>query len=162
MIDMMILKGLFCQHYSEMKHLARTMLYADEEAEDVVHDVFVRLMQSRLLPSEEKARSYLMTAVCRGCIDRIRQKSLREQVRNLYWEEAETDLQHIEERMEMLDAICDYAENRLEEPHRTIFRLRFKEGMTLKEIAQQLDMNLKTVFKYLSLSITTVKEQFRQ
>ena len=37
MIEKTTVHRLFCQHYSEMMRLARTMLYDDEEAEDVVH-----------------------------------------------------------------------------------------------------------------------------
>ncbi|MBR1520553.1 MAG: sigma-70 family RNA polymerase sigma factor [Bacteroidaceae bacterium] len=161
MIDKTILQRLFCQHYSEMIHLARTLLYDGEEAEDTVQDVFVRLMEADMLPSESKMRAYLMTAVHNGCVNRIRQKSVKEQAKNLYCTETETDMRYIEERLETLDAVCDYADSQLAEPHRTIFRLRFKEGLMLKEIALQLDMNLKTVFKYLSQSIQRVKEHFR-
>lgn len=168
MIDRTTLQRLFRQHYSEMNRLARTLLYDDESAEDVVQDVFVRLMDADILPAEDdgehqspKMRAYLLTAVRNGCINRIRQKSLREQVKNLYSIEAETDTQYIEQRTETLEAVCDYADGYLAEPHRTIFRLRFKEGLTLKEIAQQLDMNLKTVFKYLGQSICRVQQQFR-
>jgi len=168
MIDRTTLQGLFCQHYSEMNRLARTLLYDDEAAEDVVQDVFVRLMDADILLAEgddesqsSRMKAYLLTAVRNGCINRIRQKSLREQVKNLYSIEAETDMQYIEQRTETLEAVCDYADSHLSEPHRTIFRLRFKEGLTLKEIARQLDMNLKTVFKYLGQSICRVQQQFR-
>ena len=150
MIDRTTLQRLFCQHYSEMIRLARTLLYADEAAEDVVQDVFVRLMDA-----------YLLTAVRNGCINRIRQKRLSEQVKSLYSIEAETDMLYIEERTEKLEAICDYADSHLTEPHCTIFRLRFKEGLTLKEISRQMDMNLKTVFKYLGQSVLRVQQQFR-
>lgn len=161
MIKKTILQGLFCQYYNEMFHLARTLLYADEDAEDTVQDVFLRLMEADILPTPEKTRAYLMTAVRNGCINRIRKKSIIEQVKSLYSVEADSDMKYIEERLETLDAVCDYADNHLTEPHRTIFRLRFMEGMTLKDISQQIDMNLKTVFKYLSQSIQNIKEQFR-
>lgn len=162
MIDKTILHSLFCQHYSEMKHLARTLLYTEEEAEDTVQDVFVRFVEaSRKGATPKNAKAYLMTAVRNSCINRIRQKSLTEQVKNLYSIDAEADLRYVEERLETLEAVCDYAESHLTEPHRTIFRLRFKEGLTLNEIALQLDMNLKTVFKYLSQSIQNVQKQFR-
>lgn len=161
MIDNTILHKLFCQYYREMNHLARTLLYADDEAEDVVQDVFVRLMEADILPAEDKERSYLMTAVRNSCINRIRQKSMTEQIRSLYSIEAETDLLFVEERLETLDAVCDYADSHLKEPHRSIFCLRFQEGLKLKEIAQQLDMNLKTVFKYLGQSIQEMQKQFR-
>lgn len=161
MIDKTILHKLFCQYYSEMNHLARTLLYADEEAEDVVQDVFMRLMEKDILPSDDKAKTYLMTAVRNGCINRIRRKNLTEQIRNLYSIEAETDLLFVEERLETLDAVCDYADSHLPEPHRTIFRLRFKEDLTLKDISQRLNMNLKTVFKYLSQSIQEMQKHYR-
>ena len=161
MIERTILQGLFCQHYSEMLHLARILLYDDEEAEDAVQDVFLRLMQMDIPPASDKARAYLMTAVRNGCINRIRQKNTAELVKSLYSIEVETDMRYLEQRLETLDAVCNYADNHLTEPNRTIFQLRFKDGLTLKEIALQLDMNLKTVFKYLGKSIQSVKEQFR-
>lgn len=161
MIDKTILHRLFCQYYSEMHHLAKTLLYTDEEAEDLVQDVFVRLMEKDIYPPDDKAKTYLMTAVRNGCINRIRKKSLTEQIQSLYSIEAETDLRFIEERLETLDAVCDYADSHLPEPHRTIFRLRFNEGLTLKDISQRLDMNLKTVFKYLSQSVQEMQKHYR-
>jgi RNA polymerase sigma factor (sigma-70 family) len=144
-----------------MHHLAKTLLYTDEEAEDLVQDVFVRLMEKDIYPPDDKAKTYLMTAVRNGCINRIRKKSLTEQIQSLYSIEAETDLRFIEERLETLDAVCDYADSHLPEPHRTIFRLRFNEGLTLKDISQRLDMNLKTVFKYLSQSVQEMQKHYR-
>jgi len=161
MIDKKRLHGLFSHHYSEMIHLARTLLYDDAEAEDVVQDIFVRLMESNILPTDDKARAYLLTAVRNSCINRIRQKTLAEKVRELYSQDTASDWQQMEQRMATIEAVCDYAENHLEEPHLTIFRLRFQEDLMLKDIASRLDMNLKTVFKYLSQSIKNIQEQFR-
>ena len=161
MIDKTILHGLFCGHYSEIIRLARTLLYDDAEAEDTVQDVFVHLMQGDILPPDDKVRAYLMRAVRNGCINRIRQKRLKEQLQKLYSLDADKDWQQAEQRMATLEAIHDFAESHLGEPHLTIFRLRFGEDMKLKDIASRLDMNLKTVFKYLCQSIGCVKKQFR-
>lgn len=160
MIDKTILHRLFCLHYSEMIRLARTLMYDYSEAEDIVQDIFVRLMQNDILPADDKVRAYLMTAVRNGCINRIRKKSITNQFRELYSMDIDSDWQHIEQRMETIDAICDYAENHLQEPHLTIFRLRFEDDMKLKDIANQLGMNLKTVFKYLSQSIDEIHKHF--
>lgn len=162
MIERTTLQSLFLQHYSEMYHLARTLLYDDEEAEDTVQDVFVRLMQSDIAPAENKVQAYLMTAVRNGCINRIRRKNMTEQVKQLYAMEVEAEWQYADEQLQAIDAICDYADNHMTEPHRTIFQLRFRDGWTTKEIAQRLDMNLKTVYKYLSQSIQSVKKHYRQ
>ena len=60
MLNKKILEGLFRQHYSEMFHLARTLLGADEEAEDIVQDVFARLMETDIIPQADGIRAYLM------------------------------------------------------------------------------------------------------
>lgn len=160
MTDKTAFKRLFYQYYGEMFHLAQTVLYADDEAEDVVQDVFAQLVKNNVLPAKDKEKAYLMRAVCNGCINRIKQKNLKEKAIHLYSLEVESDWQHIEERLTLLADIYDYANTHLAEPHRTIFRLRFEEGMKLKEIALQLDMNLKTVFKYLSQSIQDIQKKF--
>ena len=45
MLDKNILEGLFRQHYGKMIHLAGTLLGNNDEAEDVVQDVFARLLE---------------------------------------------------------------------------------------------------------------------
>ena len=44
------IEKLFRQHYSQMTKLARTMLYDDEEARDVVSEVFAALIRSDIVP----------------------------------------------------------------------------------------------------------------
>lgn len=57
MTDKAIIKRLFYQHYGEMTRLARMLLYSDDEAEDVVQDIFLRLMEAGTLPDKGKARA---------------------------------------------------------------------------------------------------------
>ena len=161
MTDKKILRALFLRHYNEMLRLARTLLYDDMEAEDTVLDVFLKLGQSDILPSDDKMRAYLLTAVRNGCMNHIRQMLFADRFRKLYPLEFNDDWQLDELRMQTLDAIRDYAETHLQEPHLSIFRLRFEEDLKLKDIASRLDMNIKTVFKYLSQSIACIQKQFR-
>ena len=156
MLKKEILEGLFRQHYSEMFHLARTLLGADEEAEDIVQDVFAQLMETDIIPEAEGIRAYLMTAVHHGCTNIIRRTAMRQQVEDLYPIDDTTDQQPIDQMTERLDAIQGYA-NEFTEPHRSIFHLRFDEDLTLKEIAQHLGMNQNTVYKYLRQSIQQIR-----
>ena len=156
MLKREILERLFRQYYSEMFHLARTLLGADEEAEDLVQDVFARLMETDIIPKAEGIHAYLMTAVHHACTDIIRHKTLRQQTENLYPVEETADLQPTDKMTEHLDFIQAYA-NEFAEPHRSIFHLRFDEDLTLKEIAQRLGMNQNTVYKYLRQSIQQIR-----
>lgn len=157
MIEKEILHRLFLAHYNDMLRLSKALLYDGDEAEDAVQDVFLRLMQADILPAEDKMRAYLLTAVRHQCLNRIRHKSLKDQVRGLYLIELQAQTQDEAAQNEAIAAVADCAERLLTEPHITIFRLRFRHGLKLKEIAQQTGINLKTVHKYLKQSILSLQ-----
>ena len=168
MLDKRILEQLFRRNYSEMIHLARVLLGDDGEAEDVVQDIFLRIADSDILRPEglsvaripPKNDSYLLIAVRNACLNRIRQMQLHEQVKNLLPIEDETDLQPIDRQLEQLKDISVFVDEQLEEPHRSIFHLRFDEDLTIAEIARRLGLNPNTAYKYLALSIQKIRSHF--
>ena len=153
------LEQLFRQNYSEMIHLARVLLGNDDEAEDVVQDIFLRVANSDIPPQND---SYLLTAVRNACLNRIRQMQLHERVKNLLPIEDEADLQPIDKQLERLDDIAAFADEQLEEPHRSIFHLRFDEDLTIAEIARRLGLNPNTTYKYLAQSIQKIRNHFKR
>ena len=168
MLDKRILEQLFRQNYSEMIHLARVLLGDDGEAEDVVQDIFLRIADSDILRPEglsvaripPKNDSYLLIAVRNACLNRIRQMQLHERVKNLLPIEDETDLQPIDRQLEQLEDISVFVDEQLEEPHRSIFHLRFDEDLTIAEIARRLGLNPNTAYKYLAQSIQKIRSHF--
>ena len=169
MLDKRILEQLFRQNYSEMIHLARVLLGDDGEAEDVVQDIFLRIADSDILRPEglsvaripPKNDSYLLIAVRNACLNRIRQMQLHERVKNLLPIEDETDLQPIDKQLEQLEALSAFVDEQLEEPHRSIFHLRFDEDLTIAEIARRLGLNSNTAYKYLAQSIQKISNHFK-
>ena len=152
------LEMLFRQNYSEMIHLARILLGDDGEAEDVVQDTFLRIADSDIPP---KSESYLLIAVRNACLNRIRQMQLHERVKNLLPIEDETDLQPIDKQLEQLEDLSAFVDEQLEEPHRSIFHLRFDEDLTIAEIARRLGLNPNTAYKYLTQSIQKISNRFK-
>ena len=169
MLDKRILEQLFRRNYSEMIHLARVLLGDDGEAEDVVQDIFLRIADSDILRPEglsvaripPKNDSYLLIAVRNACLNRIRQMQLHERVKNLLPIEDETDLQPIDRQLEQLEDISTFVDEQLEEPHRSIFHLRFYEDLTIAEIARRLGLNPNTAYKYLAQSIQRISNHFK-
>jgi len=159
MLEQRILEGLFRRNYSEMIHLARVLLGNDEEAEDVVQDIFLRVADSDIPPKND---NYLLTAVRNACLNRIRQMRLHDKVKGLMPIEDEADLQPIDKRLERLDNIAAYVDEQLEEPHRSIFHLRFDDDMTVSEIARRLGLNPNTAYKYLMQSIHQIRHHFEK
>ena len=157
MIDKRILEQLFRQNYSEMIHLASVLSGDDEEAEDVVQDVFLRVADSDIPPKNDY---YLLTAVRNACLNRIRQMHLHDKVKRLMPIEDDSDLQPIDRQLEQLEDISVFVEEQLEEPHRSIFHLRFDEDLTISEIARRLGLNPNTAYKYLMQSIQQIRHHF--
>jgi RNA polymerase sigma factor (sigma-70 family) len=160
MLDKNILEGLFRQHYGKMIHLARTLLGNDAEAQDVVQDVFAHLLENEYQMTGNKTEAYLMSAVRNHCFNLIRKKNLRERVKNLYPIDETDNSQSIEEQMEKLEQINAFVQTQVEEPHRSIFFMRFDEDLTFKEIAERLGLNLSTVYKYLCQCIQQIRIHF--
>lgn len=162
MIENRRLEVLFRAHYCNMIRLATAYLTDADDAEDVVQDIFVRLLEKEVQMSEEKTAAYLMTAVRNGCYNIIRRKLLKEQIAGLYPIETKEEMVPIETLIERLEEVSAYIENRITEPHATILRMRFDENMTLKEIAGKLNMNINTVYKYLQQSIRQLRTHFKE
>lgn len=151
------IEQLFRQNYSEMIHLASVLLGDDEEAEDLVQDVFLRVADSDIPPKND---NYLLTAVRNACLNRIRQMHLHDKVKRLMPLEDDSALQPFDKRMERLDDIATYVDEQLEEPHRSIFHLRFDDDLTVSEIARRLGLNPNTAYKYLMQSIQQIRHHF--
>ena len=158
MLDNRILEQLFRRNYSEMIHLARVLLGDDSEAEDVVQDIFLRLADNDIPPKND---SYFLIAVRNACLNRIRQMQLHEQVKNLLPVETETYLQPIDKQLEKLEDISVFVDKQFEEPHRSIFHLRFDEDLTIAEIARRLGLNPNTAYMYLAQSIQKISNHFK-
>ena len=159
MLEQRILEQLFRRNYSEMIHLASVLLGDDEEAEDVVQDIFLRVADSDIPPKND---NYLLTAVRNACLNRIRQMQLHDKVKGLMPIDNEADQQPIDKRLERLDDIAAYVDGQLEEPHRSIFHLRFDEDLTVSEIARRLGLNPNTAYKYLMQSIQQIRHHFEK
>ena len=159
MLEQRILEQLFRQNYSEMIHLASVLLGDNEDAEDVVQDIFLRVADSDIPPKND---NYLLSAVRNASLNRIRQMQLHDKVKGLMPIEDEADLQPIDKRLERLEDIGAYVDEQLEEPHRSIFHLRFDEDLTVSEIARRLGLNPNTAYKYLMQSIQQIRHHFEE
>ena len=158
MIEKEILEQLFKRYYGKMLRLARTLLRGDADADDVVQEVFDRLLEMDFKVAQGKTEAYLMSAVRYGCIKRIKQLELRQRITDLQWID-EVDMRDDEPMVE-LDRIRHYVDTHLSEPHKSVFVLRIDEGLTFRAIAERLNMNINTVYKYFIQCLEQIKVQF--
>jgi RNA polymerase sigma factor (sigma-70 family) len=144
---------------NQLYRLALRITLNPADAEDVVQDIFLRVADSDIPPKND---NYLLTAVRNACLNRIRQMQVHDKVKGLMPIDDEADQQPIDKRLERLDDIAAYVDEQLEEPHRSIFHLRFDEDLTVSKIARRLGLNPNTVYKYLMQSIQQIRHHFEK
>lgn len=72
------IKQLFDQYYIGLVEFASHIVGCDEEARDIVQDVFVKLLiNNRLLENKDKVKSYLYSMVKNACFNELRSKKTK-------------------------------------------------------------------------------------
>lgn len=148
---------LFMQHYAKMYRVARTILYDDQESEDVVSDIFEHLLhkQTVLIPDTEE--HYLLTSVRNQCFKRLRHvsSSLQDGDYAELADDSETD----DERLTDID---EFVANHLSVQEQRIFRLRFTDGYSYEEIAAAEGISRVAVWKHLSHALNIIRQHFKE
>ena len=147
---------LFRNYYRPLCIYALHYLRDVEQAEDVVQDCFVRLMEAGGDP--QNARAWLYTAVRNRCIDLLRRRNpllvniQPEDLDGLISDEEAQERSFREARLweaiDELPARC-----------REIFLLAKRDGLTYREIAQRLDLSEKTVEHQVSKALKRLRGQ---
>lgn len=145
------------QYYAKMYRVARTILYDEQESEDVVSDIFESLLQGQTVLMPETEERYLLTSVRNRCLKRLRHASdpIGE---NGYTEPA--DDSGIED--ERLADIDEFVASHLSAQEQRIFRLRFAEGCGYHEIATAEGISRVAVWRHLSHALNLIRNHFKK
>ena len=149
-------KRLFVQHYTKMYRVARTLLYDEQECQDMVSDIFESLLTGRVVLLPETEEQYLMTSVRNRCLKYIRHEEVRRHSEELM-PTNETDESDEDER---LTDIVEFVIGHISSQEQRIFRLRFTEGYSYEEIAIQEGISEVAVWKHLSHVLNSIRKHF--
>lgn len=126
------------------------MLWRDEEkAEDMVHDLFAKLIKNpQLFDTDRSFRVWLFSVAANQCKNEYKRMEVRKNTRN-----GADEMTHVAGTENVLFAVQDQQfkvafENelqQLEDKHRHVFTLRHIDGLSIKEIAEITGANEGTV-----------------
>jgi RNA polymerase sigma-70 factor (ECF subfamily) len=132
-----------------------------DTSKNLVHEVFIQLWEKfDSLPPDSNYKSYCYTAVRNRCLNYIRDKKKFVAIENVR-DEKVTELNTSLETSELGEKI-EAAISSLPEKCRMIFELNRVEGLKYAEIAEKLNISIKTVEAQMSKALGIMKEHLRE
>lgn len=151
--------SIYERYWRKLYNEAFKRINDSSDSEEIVQDIFVDLWHKRASRRIENLRGYLLGAV-RYQVFAVYHKrknlpAFEEPLDYMAFSADNADSNFL--RDELLTSIHQWLETQPEK-RREIFRLRFLEGLSTIEIAEQLDISRKTVQNQLNTSQQSLRE----
>ena len=155
------IESLFKTHYTQMYHLALTLLFDEAESKDVVSDVFASLISGKTMMRTDNAKAFLLACVRHRCMNVLQHKQVQERFARLLTEDADTLISDntAVEQMQM-EELMRYVRDNLSPMEQNIFRLHYLREMTCQEVAEALNVSRQTVHTHLKQSVEKIRKYF--
>ena len=128
---------LFDQYSDDLFRFAVSYVGSKHDAEDIVQEVFLKILGKHIPIIKSTEKTYLMTITANMCKDHLR-SSVRKT--NVDLESAEPELQYFDGFTERNKAVFDEL-MRLEDRYRVPIYLHYYAGYSYKEIAKILQIS---------------------
>ena len=155
------IESLFKTHYTQMYHLALTLLFDEAESKDVVSEVFAGLLSGSTIVKADNAKAFLLASVRHRCLNVLQHKQVHERFARLLTEGTDTFVSDntVEEQMQM-EELMSYVRDNLSPMEQNVFRLRYLREMTCQEVADALNVSRQTVHTHLKQSLEKIRKYF--
>lgn len=162
----------YISYYSRMKRFAQEYVIREEDAENIVHDIFAELWEKKLeFFSYINLNGYIFVILKNRCIDFLRRKITEQHAINKMQEEYLQTLKLKFESLEVfdnkllsepdIDTIIQNAIDNLPVKCRQIFVMNKMEGKKQKQIAEELNISVNTVESQMAIAYKKLKEALK-
>jgi len=152
--------SIFRAHYAHLVSAAEAILRERAPAEDVAQDVLLNLWQQReKIVLETSLRPYLFRAVRNRALNQIRHRRIAERSDPVAFPSRTAPPADRAFMEKELDVALHDAVGKLPERCREVFELSRVHGLKYAEIAQVLDISIKTVETQMGRAIRTLRER---
>lgn len=155
---------IYLKYYSRMYRFAKQYVLFDEDAENIVQDVFLLLWEKReVLQIETSISSYLFSLVKNRSLNYLRHKTIADE----YKQELEAKLSSLEmlndsfSTDEDIENILTSAIEKLPERCREIFLKSRMEGKKYREIAEEMKLSVNTIENQMAIALKKLRTELK-
>jgi RNA polymerase sigma-70 factor (ECF subfamily) len=162
--DEMAFEVLFRRYYSSLCFFARQFLNDVELAEETVQEMFVKIWEKRdQLHIESSVKHYFFRSVRNQCLNHIQHQKIRQQYAQNVMENSQEDINPEKYFMEVgLRKKIEDCIDALPAKRQEIFRLSREQGLKYKEIAETLNISVKTVEAQMGLALKFLRDELKE
>ncbi len=162
-LDKPLFEQLFKTHFVHLCNFAYQFVKDTDSSKDITQKVFINLWENReKIDAQKSIQSYLFTSVRNRCLNYIRdQKKYRSEVLDLETYDFEIPFEEDTMAMSELKDKVAAALNELPEKCRLVFEMSRYKNMKYKEIAEELDVSVKTVEAHMSKALKSLRSNLK-
>jgi RNA polymerase sigma-70 factor (ECF subfamily) len=160
---------LFKEYYVSLCSYSRRYVGRKDIAEEIVSETFMKIWESRnTLNIISSIKSYLFHAVCNNSLNYLRNLK-KENIIETYFQDPKFEnmgfaeiLEETEEQsllMENISTKIEEAVSQLPRQQQSVFRLKRQNGKKIREIAQMMELSVKTVEMHLSKATINLQKK---
>ncbi|MEE4117117.1 MAG: RNA polymerase sigma-70 factor [Marinilabiliaceae bacterium] len=150
---------LFKYLYPDLLPFAQAILFDNDEAKDIVQDVFCHIWDRRKsIVINTNIETYLFKSVRNACLNRLSHIKITDEhadrVREAWFFSNNIDPYENEEVLKLIDNISEQFPERM----KRVFSLRKDFGLSYEEIAQEMGISINSVKTHLKRAFKQIRE----
>lgn len=156
---------VYMMYYSRMYRFAKEYVLFDEDAENIVQDVFLLLWEKRdVLEIQTSLSSYLFSLVKNRSLNFLRHKTIADE----YMQELGAKLYSLEmlnstfSSDEDIEQVLMSAIDKLPERCREIFLKSRVDGKKYREIAEELNLSVNTIENQMAIALKKLRTELKE
>ncbi len=159
--DKRALEILFKTYYTPLLRFAKNILKNEEQAEDIVQEVFLKIWDKRNdIKITTSFKAYLYMAVRNFCFNTLKTNERKHWLNDDLENDQQFSVNEIDAALEakQLNQKINQIINLLPENCRITFQLSRFENMSYKEIAESMDVSVKTVENQIGKALSILRK----
>lgn len=170
--DLDAFKKIFNHYNASLVTYAKYFVLDIEQAKDISQDTFISFWENRKkIKSPEALKSFLFKSLRNNCLNYLKHNSIKEKYNNkVVYEIKKMELQHpdslnktfLDYQHSELSQILDNALEKLPDERRKIFEMSRFEGVKNKDIAEKLNISVRTVDTQIYRALKFLRDSLKE